>query len=193
MLKVKARPLTRHDYAALPEGPPFAQILDGEYHMSPSPSRRHQEILRNLALPILSYLEKKPGGECFFAPLDVFLGEINVFQPDLFFFTEARRSLLHEHGAEGAPDLVVEILSPSNALIDRGVKKEVYARHGVEELWLIDPGVEEVQVFRLRDNADTPVAVLRAPARLTTPLLPGLDIPVARVFAGPQKGPVLGS
>lgn len=73
------------------------------------------------------------------AQFDVYLGEHDVFQPDILFVSNERRSILTERGAEGAPDFVVEILSPRTARIDHDNKRQIYARHGVDELWIIEP------------------------------------------------------
>jgi Uma2 family endonuclease len=174
--------MTRHDYALLPEGAPRFQLVDGEFHMAPAPNRRHQRIVRDLVEEVLSYLKHHPLGELYFAPFDVYLGDIHVFQPDIVFFAKARLGHLTDAGAEGAPDLVVEVLSKKTANLDKGVKKEVYSRFGVTELWLVDPDNEEVQIYRLRENAETPAAVLRKDDTLTTPVFEGLAISLARVF-----------
>ena len=83
-------------------------------------------------------------------PFDVILSDLNVFQPDLAFFSRERRNVLTDKGAEGAPDLVVEILSASTARLDIDQKRVVYARTGVSELWIVDPDHFEIQVLDLR-------------------------------------------
>jgi hypothetical protein len=95
------------------------------------------------------------------APFDVVLTDINVFQPDLAFFSERRRRFLTEKGAEGAPDLVVEILSPKTAHLDLDQKRLAYARTGVDELWVVDPE-EEVRVYLFREDPDLPKVILRS-------------------------------
>ncbi len=182
MLKAKTRPMTRHDYALLPEGGPNYQLIDGELHMAPAPNRRHQQIVRELAFFIRRFLEDHPLGELYFAPFDIHLGDIHVFQPDIAFFSTKSLSRLTEAGAEGAPDLAVEVLSPKTAALDKGVKKEVYSRFGVVELWLVEPESEEILIYRLRENVETPFALLRKNDKLTTPLLNGFSIPLERIF-----------
>jgi Uma2 family endonuclease len=150
--------------------------------MGPAPNRYHQDISRNLEYLLLRYLEEHPIGKIYDAPFDVYLGDINVVQPDVLFFRNERLAHLTDAGAEGAPDLAVEILSKRNAKLDRGPKKEVYARFGVEELWLIDPDTGEVEVYRLQEDAEVPKFTLRKNQTLTTPLFPGLAIPLEKVF-----------
>src|ERR1039457_1279813 len=138
MLQAKALPITRHDYEEMPAGPPYYQVIEGDLVMSPSPNIYHQAIVSRRCTLLLQFLEKRPLGEAFVAPLDVFLSEINVYQADVVFVSNQRRSILTEHGLEGAPDLAVEVLSPSTARFDKRSKRKVYARTGVRELWLVD-------------------------------------------------------
>src|SRR5436189_3310853 len=144
MLRAAPRPLTIQDYRELPEGPPFYQLIEGDLYMAPSPDRFHQDILGNLYVIIRGHLAKHPAGSVHLAPSDVQLTDLNVFQPDLYYVTTARRGILTELGAQGAPDLVVEILSPKTAKLDSGVKREIYARSGVEEMWVVDPAARKV-------------------------------------------------
>ena len=150
--------------------------------MSPSPNRYHQDILLSLALLFGNYLKENPIGRIHIAPSDVRLTDLNVYQPDLYFVSNARKSILSEQGAEAAPDLVVEILSPKTARFDKGVKREVYARTGVKELWIVNPELREVQVYRLDQNADVPAATYGDSQQFESAILPGLRISVAQVF-----------
>jgi Uma2 family endonuclease len=173
------------DFMALGEGPPYAQLIDGEIIMAPSPFRNRQQLVLNLILVIGNHLESGADpGKLFVAPFDVHLSEHNVLCPDLCFFSGERLELLSERGAEGAPDLVIEVLSPSTARRDRKVKREIYARYGAKELWLVSPDTETIEVFDFFTKRDEPVVVLENgthPA-ITTKLLPGLEIPLGRIF-----------
>jgi Uma2 family endonuclease len=182
MLKTASRPLTVHDYRELPEGPPYSQLIEGDLIMSPSPDLFHQNILGNLYFIIRSYLEKHQTGSVYLAPSDVHLTDLNVYQPDLYFVSNARKSILSAQGAEGAPDLVAEILSPKTARFDKGVKREVYARTGVKELWIIDPTLREIQVCHLTKSANVPTATLGEEKEIESALLPGLRIPLNKIF-----------
>jgi len=156
--------------------------------MAPAPNLKHQRVSRDLGFIIHGYLRDHPLGEVFNAPCDVFLSEINVFQPDILYVTNERSQILSERGVEGAPDLVVEILSPSTAKEDQGPKKRVYAATGVTEYWIVDPERNEVAVYFPRNTADTPAATYRKGDLLQSSHFPGLEIPLSEVFAGPDRG-----
>jgi Uma2 family endonuclease len=187
MLQVKALPITRHDYEEMPAGPPYYQVIEGDLVMSPSPNIYHQAIAGRIYALLLQFLDKKPLGEVFVAPLDVFLSEINVYQPDVIFISNQRRSILTEHGLEGAPDLAVEVLSPSTARFDKGSKRKIYARTGVKELWLVDAEARLIHVYQLAKDAETPAATYGEKAVFTSPLLPGLRLKAASIFKSPLR------
>ena len=182
MLRTEPRPFTVADYMSLPEHGPRYQLVDGELHMAPAPNRHHQFISGELEYALREYLKANPVGAVYDAPFDVQLTEATVVQPDISYFSKQRFSYLTEHGAEGAPDLVIEILSPKTAQLDLSVKREIYARTGVQELWIVEPETRLVKVYRLPSNAQTPVETLSADQSLTTPLLPGLSIDLSNVF-----------
>src|SRR5205814_5681609 len=166
----------------MPEGPPYFQVIEGELVMSPSPNLFHQEIAGRIHSLLLNFLERHPLGEVFISPLDVFLSDVNVYQPDVIFVSNARRSILTERGIEGAPDLVVEIPSPGTARYDKGSKRKIYARTGVKEVWIVDPELKSIQVYELTKNAETPAATHGTDSLFKSPLLPGLRIKAAVVF-----------
>ena len=182
MLQAKTPLITRHDYQEMPEGPPYFQVIEGKLLMSPSPNTFHQDIAGNVYAILHSYLTRHPIGSAHIAPLDVYLSEINIFQPDVIFVSSARRSILTEHGIEGAPDLIVEILSPGTARYDKGSKRRIYAQTGVKELWIVDPELKSIQVYQLSRNAETPAVTQSTDAVFKSPLLPGLRIKTAGIF-----------
>ncbi len=151
--------------------------------MAPAPNRYHQDISRNLEYILLDYLEEHPVGTLYDAPFDVYLDNTNVFQPDILVVSNARRRILTDEGAQGAPDFVVEILSPKTAKLDLVNKRRQYARHGVAELWIIDPAAKTIAVHRFAENPDAPVAVVHEGEPIQSPLFPGLQIDTKRVFA----------
>lgn len=179
---VTQRPFTCHDYYALPEAGPRYQLVEGELYMAPAPNRYHQTISRNLEGILIAYLRKNRIGLVYDAPFDVQLTDLNVYQPDIVFIRNEHRSLLTKQGMTGAPDFVVEILSPHTAHLDTGLKREIFARCGTTELWLIDPDARQIQVFRLQENRETPAVCHHADARFTSPLFPGLDFDAAEIF-----------
>lgn len=186
MPPVLARPFTVEDYDLLPEGSRY-QLIDGELLMSPSPSALHQRILGALFFALQQYLHSHPNGLVLLSPFDVQLSNLDVFQPDLCWFSSGRRSRVTPQRALGAPDLVVEILSPRTAHYDLQLKRPLYARDGVRELWLIDPDQHSLALYCLADDPGQPAAILLPPAVLTTALLPGFSLPLAQLFAAAES------
>jgi len=166
----------------MPEGPPWYQLIEGELVVSPSPSWHHQRISHSLVTLIDAYLAQKPIGELAYAPMDVYLSDRDVAQPDLLFISNARRHLIAADGVHGAPDLIIEILSPSTARLDAIRKRRIYASAGVDELWLVDPAEKCVQRWRLRENPSEAIEIIDENGILTSSNLPGLEISVATVF-----------
>jgi Uma2 family endonuclease len=183
MLQVKRRPMTVHDYRLLPDAGPRFQLVDGEFHMAPAPNTYHQIISRNLGYLLMRYLEDHPVGEVFMAPFDVYLSDIDVFQPDILFFAKEQHKYLDKRGAVSAPWLAIEILSPSSRRLDAGPKREVYARCGTRELWLIDPDKRELAVYLLREDAERPARLVAENESFTSALLPGLEISLGKILA----------
>jgi Uma2 family endonuclease len=175
--------MTVHDYLLLPDAGPRFQLVDGEFHMAPAPNTYHQIISRNLEWILMTYLENNPLGEMLHAPFDVYLSDIDVFQPDICFFSKEQHHYLDERGATSAPWLVVEILSPSSRRLDMGPKREVYARCGTRELWLIDPDKRELAVYLLREDAERPARLVTEKETFNSALLPGREISLGKILA----------
>lgn len=180
-------PLLRLTYQDLLEFPADGnrhELIDGEHYMTPAPSLRHQRVSRRLARILDTFLLEHPLGEIFPAPCDVVLSEINVVEPDLVFVAAESTRILTEQNIQGAPELVIEILSPSTRHTDSVVKRRLYEYFGVQEYWLIDPLAETVTVFRQRDGVLRSEEELdrESDAVLTSPWLPGLQIPLEEVF-----------
>jgi Uma2 family endonuclease len=174
--------ITAKDYFALPEGPPYFQLIDGELYMSPFPNRCHQDVARNIGVPLTSHVEAANLGTVYFVPRDIVFTEEHIFQPDLYFVCSARSEILDGHGAMGAPDLIVEVLSPGTATLELGRKREIFAQAGVTEFWAVSPKSKMVEVFRFAERKDGPTAVLKDSDTLTTPLLPGFQLSLSRNF-----------
>jgi Uma2 family endonuclease len=150
--------------------------------MSPAPNRFHQDISRNLEFMLLTWIRDHPIGVIYHAPFDVELTEHDVFQPDIIFVSEERKSILTDAGATGAPDFVVEILSPRTAKIDRGVKKKMYAQAGVRELWIIDPEARAIEVFDLQRDMDRLGAKFTESDSIQSSCFPGWEGSVSEIF-----------
>ena len=167
------------------------ELLDGDIVMVPSPTAVHQEVSRNLVFLLLAHVRAQRLGKVFYAPMDVVFGkgmEREVAQPDLLFVRAERRAIIGRNAVEGAPDLVVEILSPGTKARDRGYKKSLYARFGVFEYWIVDPKAQVIEVHALgsgRYELTGPRSIIisyRKGDRFASPLFPGLTLPLDEVF-----------
>jgi Uma2 family endonuclease len=188
--EMKANParvkLTYDDFLLFPDDGKRHELIDGEHYVTPSPNIRHQTILGNLHFLMRAWLEQHPVGRVFMAPLDVVFTQFDVVEPDLLFVSRHRAAdLLTAKHVTGAPDVVVEIGSPSTRKRDETIKRRLYERSGVSEYWVVDPDLDVVRAYRNRDGRfDRPIE-LRADAGdvLTSPHLDGLEMPVGRIFA----------
>jgi Uma2 family endonuclease len=175
--------LTYDDYMRFPDDGLRHEIIEGEHYVTPSPATRHQRILLTLSHLLQTYLDGHPVGEIFFAPFDVLLSEFNVFVPDLIYLSRERAHLLTAKNLQGAPDLAVEILSPGTRSRDERLKRDVYQRTGVREYWILDPDQNAIDVYRWEgpESSETPRRFAIGEA-LTTPLVPGLALPLDKLF-----------
>lgn len=181
---IASRKHTVHDYLMTPDGPPWYELIDGQLIEEPSPTTDHQDISRELAGSLWVWNRKAKAGQFWFAPSDVVLSEHDVLQPDLYFIQKSRLAIVRDGRTYGPPDLVVEILSPANARLNRLQKKAIYARHGVKEMWMIDPPGRIVHVYRFERDAGRPARTFGAGDILASPLLPGFSVPVGELFGG---------
>lgn len=183
-MAVTTRRLSAEEYFALPPGPRFTQLVDGEVVVN-QPNLRHQRLTVELAEMLRGWCRAEPGRGEAGIPVDVHLDDHNVFAPDVWWVAEARRPARDARRIVGPPDLVAEVRSPSTWRYDVGTKRATYERAGVAELWLVDTEADSVLVFR-RSTASAPgfdVALeLRSGENLATPLLPGLAIGLTELF-----------
>lgn len=124
------------------------ELINGELVKKSAPSPIHQLTLRNVTRIVDSFVLSNKLGEVLFAPVDVFLSDYNVLQPDLLFISEARKGIISKDGILGAPDLVVEIVSPSSVIRDRVEKMKIYQKHQIAEYWLIDPHYRSIEIHQ---------------------------------------------
>jgi Uma2 family endonuclease len=165
------------------DDPYLYELLDGELVKKKAPAPRHQRILAKLYYQIETFARQNQLGEVLFAPLDVFLDDHNGPQPDLVFVAEARRAIITDDGVLGAPDLVVEVISPSSIYRDRVTKKGLYERFGVREYWLIDPADEFIEIYGLQ-NARYELLGAASPVEgeLVSAVLPGIALNLPELF-----------
>lgn len=173
--------LTANDYYAMQDDGKRYELIDGELYEMPSPSPLHQDILQNLFM-LLHGLVHATGGRLYVAPLDVYLSAHRVVQPDLLILLPERTGLVTRRGVEGAPNLVIEVLSPSNTQHDRERKLRLYAEAGVSEVWYVSPEMELIEVLVLRDGRYEVHTRAGRDEPVTSTVLPGLSCPASAAF-----------
>ena len=177
--------LTYDDFVLFPDDGLRHELIDGEHHVTPSPNNKHQRVVGNLYFLIRSWLEQHRVGEIFLAPFDVVLTRHDVVEPDLLYLSHGRaHEALTAANVQGAPDLVIEIGSPSTRKRDETTKRHLYEREGVSEYWVVDPELDVLRVYRREGEGFGRARELSVEAGdvLTTPLFDGLELPLERVF-----------
>ena len=152
MANVNATILTYEDYRNTPDDERY-ELLDGELVMIAAPNVAHQKALFRIARLVEDFVLERGLGGVFIAPTDVVLSDTNVVQPDVIFVSKERMSVVGDANIQGAPDLVVEIVSPNNPERDLVRKRDIYARHGVGEYWTVDPEARSIRVMVLEGGA----------------------------------------
>jgi len=162
----------------------LTQVINGKEIVIPSPIRIHQKISANLFFEISVFVRKNKLGEVYSAPFDVILEEgVNRVQPDLLFVRQDRLGIIGDY-VNGAPDLVIEIISPGSFEVDTSDKKELYERYGVQEYWIVAPGLKLIEVFSLEGNKYKLHNYAVESGTVTSPLLPGFQLELAGIFEG---------
>ena len=177
--------LTYEDYVQFPEDGKRHELIDGEHYVTPTPIRKHQAIVGNLHGLIWTYLQQRPIGRVFLAPFDVIFSDLDVVEPDLLYISRERAQQIETSpSVRGAPDLVVEVGSPSTRKRDETIKRHLYERFGVSEYWIVDPEIDAIKVFRRVGDRYERVAelLLENDDVLSTPLLPDLELRLTKIF-----------
>ena len=172
---------TYEDYLNTPEDKRY-ELLDGELIMVASPTWPHQRTELKLGARVIWFVERHNLGEVATAPMDVVLSDTDVVQPDLLFISHERAHIIAHDAIHGAPDLVVEILSPSTAQRDLTFKRRLYAKHGIKEYWQVNIDDRRVTVLLLGDNDYEFTAVYGSGETLTSPVLPGFTLAIDEIF-----------
>ena len=174
---------TVEDYQHLPESETKRyELLGGEIAMAPAPVPYHQEISGKIYFALIRHIRDHHLGKVYDAPLDVILAEEDVVQPDILFISNTRLKIIREEAIHGAPDLVIEILSPATAGRDRSFKRTLYARSGVREYWLVDPETRTIEVLTLGPQGYQLAGRYEKSQTLRSPLLTDLSIALDEVF-----------
>jgi Uma2 family endonuclease len=174
---------TYADYAALPDDGNRYEIIAGVLYMTPAPGTGHQSVSARLVTFLVTHVEFAGLGRVFAAPVDVELAPDTVVQPDIVVILSANLDRITPSRIIGAPDLVVEILSPGTAGYDRREKQDAYARSGVGEYWIVDPGAQTVELLTLDQGGYRSHGVFRGQARLPSSVVT-LPVPIERFFQG---------
>jgi len=168
------------DLADTPDDSRRYELLDGALFVTPSPRPLHQRVSKRLQRQLETYFEDRGMGEVFNAPVDVILAVHDVVVPDLVVVTIPAQ--VSDRAIEGAPTLVVEILSPTTRARDRKLKAERYAMLRVAHYWIVDPRGKTIECYRLRGTQYEPVTAAKAPAFLTHPDWPDMTIDLAAIW-----------
>ena len=171
---------TAEEYMQLNENP-NQQLIKCSLIMSPSPSLNHQQILINLSSILRQYAVKN-GDRIYFSPLDIHLDQHNVPRPDIAYILKSNLNKLSKRGIEGAPDLIVEVISPSNSFIDRYDKKNLYEQFKVQEYWIIDPGNRSLEIYQLSSEKYNLALYLAEEGEVNSPLLKNLSLKMKEIF-----------
>lgn len=176
------RVYTVEDYMKLDDGQRY-ELVEGELIVVPSPRPKHQRVSGKIINQIENFLKETQLGEVYNAPIDVVLGGY-VVQPDILFISRDRLDIIGELNIQGAPDLVIEVLSPATAAYDKKKKSQIYFKYGVKEYWLADPDQQLADVFMAGEKEWRWAGAFDQDDVLTTALLPGLEISLVEVFKG---------
>ena len=177
---------TYDDYAKLPEGSRY-QLIGGELVVAPAPTPFHQDISWTLSHLLGGFVLKNRLGIVRNAPLDVYLNKKETSQPDVIFIARNRLGIKGKRKIEGAPDLVVEILSPSTAQDDLGTKFRNYEQYGVREYWVVDPETRTVEVFVATNGRFVSDQRVAGQGTVASMLLPGFTVEMDELFFDPGE------
>jgi Uma2 family endonuclease len=173
--------LTYDDLCLLPDDGKRREIIEGDLFVTPSPQTPHQRAVMRLSVRLWQFVNSYKLGEVFGAPFDVVFSEYDVVEPDLLYISNARAGVLTNQNVQGAPDLVVEVVSENTARVDRSIKLKLYGKFGVQEYWIIDPEGLSAEIYRRGQEGLTLVAKLSAADGLNSPMLPGFSVPLRKL------------
>ena len=180
-LVLDQRIYTYNDYKNLPEGAPY-QLIGGSLVMTPSPEVYHQDISGKLAYKMRGFVIKNKLGFLYYAPIDVKLSKYNVFQPDVIFIRKKNKKIIGLKNICGAPDVVIEILSPSTAYYDLREKFRVYEKYGVKEYWIVDPKVKSIEIYENHKNKFLLNNSAEVTGKVSSGILKGFTVSLKEIF-----------
>lgn len=177
----KKKKYTYEDYVNVPDDNRY-ELIEGELLMTPSPTTKHQRVIRKLEFMLETFVRQNNVGEIFFAPYDVYFDEGNVIQPDILFISRDRLNIIGEKNIQGAPCLTIEIISESSAYRDMVQKKKLYAKFGVKEYWIVIPEEESIEMYSLENEIYQLYTVYRKNDVLESATIKGLKIELKEIF-----------
>lgn len=178
----KKKVCTYSDYAKLPEGAPY-QLIGGRLIKESAPVPYHQMISKNLGFALYEFVEKENDlGKIFFSPIDVYFEEKEVYQPDIIFISRKRLNLIGEKKIDGAPDLIIEILSPSKAYYDLSHKEMIYAKHGVKEYWVVGQHENSIEIFTNKQQEFVSYSKVISEGTVKSKILKGFEVNMEDIF-----------
>jgi Uma2 family endonuclease len=181
-MKPIATKMTYDEYCLLPEGRNQYELIDGELIVTPSPRREHQEIVGRLYARLLNYVEQNRLGAVYVAPLDTIFNQYTVLQPDILFISNERLPEIAKEWIEGAPDVVIEVLSPGTIDRDRRRKLAVYSQFGVPEYWIVDPQSRTMELYRHGGGTLRLTRAYSQDETFESAFISGFRIPVKVIF-----------
>jgi Uma2 family endonuclease len=173
---------TYEDYLELPSDGKIYEIIGGTLLMAPAPATKHQKVSRNLEFLIWDYVRRNKLGDVYNAPIDVIFDRLNVVEPDLVYISQERTNIIKEKGIFGAPDLIVEILSPHNADVDIKRKKQLYEHFAVREYWVVDPDKKKVEIYIMQGGNYELKGTYLEQDSIESGQIEGLKVPLEEVF-----------
>jgi len=172
---------TYEDYKKLPEGAPY-QLIGGSLVMTPAPEVYHQEVSGKLEFKLREFVMKNDMGAVYDAPIDVFLGETDVYQPDIIFIHKKNKKIIGRKRIEGPPDMIIEILSPATAYYDLREKYKVYEKCGVSEYWIIDPRQKKIEVYENKDKKYHLTSEAEGKGSVSSKIMGGFTVLLSDIF-----------
>ena len=180
--KTRKKVYTYQDYIEMPYDGKRYEIINGELIMPPAPNTIHARVSKRIYKKLLKYSQDESIGEIFYSPIDVILEDTNVVQPDLLFIFKERSHIIKEENIKGAPDFIIEILSPLTAYYDLIEKKEMYARFGVKEYWIVDPKKQRIEIHLNKENIFELRQRLDKEGEAKSDVLKGFQVDVKEIF-----------
>jgi len=172
---------TYDDYLKLDDANQY-ELIGGKLILVPAPRTIHQKVTRKLIQIIGTFIDRNDLGELYGAPIDVLLTNTDKPQPDILFISKKRIDIITEKNIQGAPDLIIEILSPSTSSRDKVEKSRLYYNHGVKEYWIVDPDIKVIEVLSPGKEYWNIAGAYGMDDIVASPLLAGLEIPLKDIF-----------